>query len=204
MLNSLWGKLCQRPEQEEVQYTRSARQFHELLGNAKLDIIDFTHINEALDRVQTRLRPPFAKGPPTNALQIACCVTSHARLHLWDYMEAIRLAGGEVLYCDTDSAIHVRRKGGPACVAEGEWLGQMKREMPQRRILSVCIAGPKNYAVLHDDGRGGDQRADMKVRSIELTHEASQLLTYRRMRQLIVRHFGAPTGSVAQRLGLAE
>lgn len=101
MLNSLWGKLCQRPEQEEIRYTRTAREFHDLLADPKRHVMDFTHLNEELDRVQTRMRADFALAPPTNALQVACCVTAHARLHLWEYMEKIRMAGGEVIYCDT-------------------------------------------------------------------------------------------------------
>lgn len=191
MLNSLWGKLAQRPESEEVHYTKTADQFHALLADSRLECIHFEHINEQLDRLQLRKKAPFAKAPGTNALQIACCVTAHARLHLFNYMERIRAGGGKVLYCDTDSAFHVRRRGAPACVDEGEWLGEMKRELPRRQITEFTAGGPKNYGFLHRDAATGDgERADLKVRSIELSHEARQRLTYTRMRRLVQLHFG--------------
>lgn len=194
MLNSLWGKMAQRAEQDEVHYTRTAREFHNLLGDARVHVVDFTHINEQLDRVQCRKRPQFAVAPKTNALQIACCVTSHARLHLWEQMEQIRENGGQMLYCDTDSALHLRGRNAAPCVPEGEWLGQMKRELCGRRILSLVIAGPKNYALVHcDEQTGGDEQVNLKVRSIEMTHEAAEVLTYRRMRALVLHHFAGQT-----------
>jgi len=191
LLNALWGKLAQRPEGDEIHYTKTARQFHDLLADGQRECVDFTHINEHLDRLQMRKKPQFAKAPTTNALQIACCVTAHARLHLYEYMERIRAGGGRVLYCDTDSAFYIHRRGTPPCVEEGEWLGEMKRELPQRQITEFTAAGPKNYGLMHRDAATGDgERADMKVRSIELNHEARQQLTYVRMRRLVRQHFG--------------
>ena len=190
LLNALYGKLAQRPESEEVRYTTTPRQFHNLLADARRELVDFTHINDHLDRVQMRKKQQFAKGPATNALQIACFVTSQSRVILYDYLCQIRQNNGKLLYCDTDSAIHVRQRGGPPCIQEGDWLGQMKRELPNRRIIEFRCGGPKNYVLLHECGQtGSDRRADMKVRGIELTHEAQQLLNYNRMRRLIERHF---------------
>jgi hypothetical protein len=191
MLNSLWGKLAQRAERAEVVFTTTPRQFHNLLADGSADVMDFTHLNEHLDRVQLRKKAPFVRAPATNALQIACTVTSHARVHLWSAMERIRQAGGRVIYCDTDSAVHVHRVDRPLCVPEGEWLGQLKRECVGRRIIEFSAAGPKNYGLLSVcEETGGDERADMKIRSIELTYEARQMLTYKRMRRLILQHFG--------------
>jgi hypothetical protein len=190
LLNALYGKLAQRPESEEVRYTKTPRQFHNMLADSRRELVDFTHINDHLDRVQMRKKPQFAKGPATNALQIACFVTSQSRLILYEYLCQIRQNAGKLLYCDTDSAIHVRQRGGPACVEEGDWLGQMKRELPGREIIEFWCGGPKNYVLLHRCAQSGQGlRADMKVRGIELTHEAQQLLTYQRMRRMIQRHF---------------
>ena len=80
LLNALWGKMAQRAERDEVHYTRTPREFHRLLGDSSRQVVDFIHLNEQLDRVQSRRRPPFAQAPATNALQVACCVTAHARL----------------------------------------------------------------------------------------------------------------------------
>ncbi|KAL3122071.1 hypothetical protein niasHT_009364 [Heterodera trifolii] len=192
LLNSLWGKMAERPERDEVVYTDSARAFHELLMDARQEVVSFTHINEQLDRCVVRKREPFARAPEHNNLAVACFVTSHARLYLYEWLEEVRRVGGRALYCDTDSVLYVRRLGAP-CVREGNALGDMKRELPGRRIIDFFAAGPKNYGFQHMDARTGqDLRAERKVRSFELTYAADQQLQYGRMRQLVINHFGRP------------
>ncbi|KAL3113647.1 hypothetical protein niasHT_010676 [Heterodera trifolii] len=192
LLNSLWGKMAERPERDEVVYTDSARAFHELLMDARQEVVSFTHINEQLDRCVVRKREPFARAPEHNNLAVACFVTSHARLYLYEWLEEVRRVGGRALYCDTDSVLYVRRLGAP-CVREGNALGDMKRELPGRRIIDFFAAGPKNYGFQHVDARTGqDLRAERKVRSFELTYAADQQLQYGRMRQLVINHFGRP------------
>ncbi|KAL3110923.1 hypothetical protein niasHT_014860 [Heterodera trifolii] len=192
LLNSLWGKMAERPERDEVVYTDSARAFHELLMDARQEVVSFTHINEQLDRCVVRKREPFARAPEHNNLAVACFVTSHARLYLYEWLEEVRRVGGRALYCDTDSVLYVRRLGA-AGVREGNALGDMKRELPGRRIIDFFAAGPKNYGFQHVDARTGqDLRAERKVRSFELTYAADQQLQYGRMRQLVINHFGRP------------
>ncbi|KAL3077806.1 hypothetical protein niasHS_011609 [Heterodera schachtii] len=192
LLNSLWGKMAERPERDEVVYTDSARAFHELLMDARQEVVSFTHINEQLDRCVVRKREPFARAPEHNNLAVACFVTSHARLYLYEWLEEVRRVGGRALYCDTDSVLYVRRLGA-AGVREGNALGDMKRELPGRRIIDFFAAGPKNYRFQHVDARTGqDLKAERKVRSFELTYAADQQLQYGRMRQLVINHFGRP------------
>ncbi|KAL3068944.1 hypothetical protein niasHT_039083 [Heterodera trifolii] len=190
MLNSLWGKMAERPERDEVVYTNSARDFHELLMRPEQEVVSFTHLNDQLDRCVVRKREPFARAPEHNNLAVACFVTSHARLYLYDWLEEVRRVGGRSLYCDTDSVLYVKQRGAEG-VREGNALGDMKRELPGRRIIDFFAAGPKNYGFQHVDAcTGGDLRAERKVRSFELNYAADQQLQYERMRQLVINHFG--------------
>lgn len=67
----------------------------------------------------------------------------------------------------------------------------MKREMPGRRIVEFFCAGPKNYGFRHVCERtGGDERAERKIRGLQLTHTASQMLPFERMRNLVLNFFG--------------
>jgi hypothetical protein len=78
-----------------------------------------------------------------------------------------------------------------ACLPEGDWLGDMKRELPLRRIIELCCAGAKNYFILHLCALlGGDEQVCQKVRGVQLTHEAQQRLTVHRMRRSVQRQFG--------------
>ncbi|KAL3071911.1 hypothetical protein niasHS_016512 [Heterodera schachtii] len=190
LLNSLWGKMAERPERDEVVYTNSARDFHELLMRPEQEVVSFTHLNDQLDRCVVRKREPFARAPEHNNLAVACFVTSHARLYLYDWLEEVRRVGGRSLYCDTDSVLYVKQRGAEG-VREGNALGDMKRELPGRRIIDFFAAGPKNYGFQHVDAcTGGDLRAERKVRSFELNYAADQQLQYERMRQLVINHFG--------------
>ncbi|KAL3107550.1 hypothetical protein niasHT_014010 [Heterodera trifolii] len=125
LLNSLWGKMAERPERDE-------------------EVVSFTHLNDQLDRCVVRKREPFARAPEHNNLAVACFVTSHARLYLYDWLEEVRRVGGRSLYCDTDSVLYVKQRGAEG-VREGNALGDMKRELPGRRIidLSFFAAGPQ-------------------------------------------------------------
>ncbi|KAL3087083.1 hypothetical protein niasHS_005322 [Heterodera schachtii] len=191
LLNSLWGKMAERPERDEVVYTNSARDFHELLMRPEQEVVSFTHLNDQLDRCVVRKREPFARAPEHNNLAVACFVTSHARLYLYDWLEEVRRVGGRSLYCDTDSVLYVKQCGAEG-VREGNALGDMKRELPGRRIIDFFAAGPKNYGFQHVDAcTGGDLKAERKVRSFELNYAADQQLQYERMRQLVINHFGS-------------
>lgn len=83
----------------------------------------------------------------------------------------------------------MHRAGAP-CVPEGEALGQMTREKPQRRITELVVGGPKNYGARHErrDG-GGDVRADMKIRSFRLSYATGQLLNFDRMLELTLANY---------------
>uniref|UniRef100_A0A183BP01 DNA-directed DNA polymerase n=1 Tax=Globodera pallida TaxID=36090 RepID=A0A183BP01_GLOPA len=191
LLNALWGKLAQRAERDDIHYTGSAREFHDLLLDPKQDVVDFVHLNEHLDRCVVRRRHPFVQGPATNNLAVACFVTSHARLYLHERLEEVRAASGRSLYCDTDSVLFVKRRGAARLASEGDALGQLKREFPGRRIVQFFSAGPKNYGFRHVCAlTGGDEQAERKIRGLQLTYAASQLLPFDRMCRLVLNFFG--------------
>jgi hypothetical protein len=187
---SLWGKLAQRVGGTEIKYARTPAQFHQLLADQKLDVLDFTHVTEEMDRVVVRPKPEFARSPSTNCLPIACFVTSYARLHLYSYMEQVEsIPGARLLYVDTDSIYYVIKRGGQ-CVPEGEALGQMKREWTDRRIIEFICGGPKNYGLRHVCARSGeDERAQLKIRSFRLSYNTQQLLNFESMKRLVLENY---------------
>nr|CAD2204285.1 unnamed protein product [Meloidogyne enterolobii] len=189
LANSLWGKLAQRVCGTEVRYAKTPAEFHQLLEDPTIDMLDFDHVSEHLDRCVVRKKPEFAKAPNTNCLPVAAYVTSYARLHLYEYIEQVHQIGGVLLYCDTDSIIYVGKRNGPR-VSEGEYLGQMKREVPSRRILEFIAGGPKNYGYRHVDASTGlDERAELKIRSFPLSYATHQLLNFNTMKQLVLNQF---------------
>lgn len=79
---------------------------------------------------------------------------------------------------------------GSPCVEEGEALGQMKREMVDRRIVEFVAGGPKNYGIRHvRRSDGEDERAQLKIRSFRLTYAANQLLNFDTMKRQILSNY---------------
>jgi hypothetical protein len=118
LLNSLWGKMSQRPNPSTVIITKSAKQLHELLEDPTREVVDFCHLNAFLDRVVVRQKPEFLKPPSTNNVVIASFVTSHGRRRTYQAIqEAIRL-GHQLIYTDTDSIVTKRRVDQPR-ISEG-------------------------------------------------------------------------------------
>jgi hypothetical protein len=183
LVNSLWGKLAQKAGNCRVVYTHTPEAFHRLLDDPTLDIVDFTHVNEFMDRVVVRPKPEFARAPATNNLVIPTFVTSYARLHLFASLKQVDEKGGKRLYTDTylsndisshittilfiyiyrDSNIYAQKRG-PVIVDDGECLGQWKRELPQRRITEFGAPCPKNRYEVHYNLQGEDKQVDVKCK----------------------------------------
>lgn len=73
----------------------------------------------------------------------------------------------------------------------GEFLGDMKNEMSQdRQITSFVAGGPKNYAYLHRDEEGKDEKLVLRVRGFELNYRARAKLTFRRILKMVLNKYG--------------
>jgi hypothetical protein len=191
-LNSLWGKLAQMANPSSVTMTDSPEKFHAMFADTSIEILDFEHVNEQLDRVVWRKKTEFCQAPKTNNIPVAIFVTSHARLHLYSFMEQVE--PHRLLYCDTDSIFYVWRVGERR-VTEGERLGQMMREESNRRIVEFVSGGPKNYGYRHVAAAGSeDERCELKIRGFELTYAAKQEITFERMKRKILRKFDLSAG----------
>lgn len=189
MVNSLWGKFAQRADNTTVELATSPDVFHKLLQDKSVEVLDICHLSKEKDRIVYRKCKDFVEPPPTNNLPVACFVTSHARLHLYSFIEQVQQIGAQLLYCDTDSLMYVRKLNGGR-VTEGDRLGQMAREFKNRKIVEFIAAGPKNYAFRHFNMNGEDEQAVLKIRGFELNYNASQKITFDTMKQLILQKFG--------------
>ena len=76
--------------------------------------------------------------PAHSNVIIAAYVTAYARITLFEAMVQVLEAGGEILYCDTDSLIF----RGKNVLTMGDKLGQWKKEAD---IVSIEIRGNKYY-----------------------------------------------------------
>ena len=95
-----------------------------------------------------------------------------------------------LLYSDTDSIFYAKKKGATGGIVEGEQLGDMKRELPNRKIVKFVAAGPKNYAYRHvKRSDGTDEQRVVKVRGFELNSAAADVINFDVVEQMMYDSF---------------
>ena len=100
---------------------------------------------------------------------MAAYTTANARLRLYTLLERLQ---ERALYCDTDSVIYVHRPGAYNPPLDS-FLGGLKDEIPDRKVVEYCGLGPKNYALRMDDGD-----TTCRVRGFSLNYQTSQLVNF--------------------------
>jgi hypothetical protein len=103
MLNSLLGKLAQRPNLPKTVVCRDYNKRWELLNDEKLDIKDDIALSHEAALIIYKLKDTEDIKPGNTSIILASLVTAHARLKLFELLEQL---GRRVLYFDTDSVIY--------------------------------------------------------------------------------------------------
>ncbi|KAJ8972049.1 hypothetical protein NQ317_001519 [Molorchus minor] len=124
---------------------------------------------------------------PTVNVVIAAYVTTQARLKLYCYLERL---SNRVLYYDTDSVIYVSKKGSYE-PETGDFIGDMTNELEvygkDSYISEFVSGGPKNYAYKVFSTRDNKEKVVCKVKGISLSYEASQLINFDSIKEMVVR-----------------
>ena len=115
---------------------------------------------------------------------IGAYVTAGARIHLYSYLDRLQ---ERAIYCDTDSVIYIQPKDEPSLIEPGAKLGDMSSELrPSESISEFVSGGPKNYAYKIVT-EGGEVKTVCKVRGITLNYNASKLVNFESIRDMILR-----------------
>lgn len=191
MLNSLWGKLAQRANQEQTSICTEYQQHWDLLSDDTLVITGDRLINEHTALVTYRLKTESDDISPGNtSIAVAACVTAYARLELYREIESIEASRpGRVLYFDTDSIIfsslpHEYRPH------TGNFLGQMTDEIekdygPGSKIVAFVSGGPKNYGY-QVRVPSGELKTVIKLKGVTLHHEAAIRINFDSMKNAAI------------------
>jgi len=117
---------------------------------------------------------------------IGAYVTAGIRIHLYRYLDRLR---ENAIYCDTDSVIYIQPRDEPQLTETGDKMGNMTYEMrPSQTILEFVSGGPQNYAyrVLDTETGNGQEKTVCKVRSIILNYNASRVVYFEVIRNMIL------------------
>ena len=174
-LNNLWGKLAQRPNMTQQKYTRSPREFFEIISSDKYDVHDCHFVDEDCVYLTYKNSRGFEEPSPNTNPVIASYVTSHARLELYKYLEML---GERVLYCDTDSVIY-RSSPGDIHPPLSDAMGGMTDELEGSFITEFTSNGAKTYG--YKTSEGGQV---IKCKGFTLNKLTSDKITFNVMRDL--------------------
>jgi hypothetical protein len=116
---------------------------------------------------------------------VGAYVTTGGRMQLYQYLDTLQDKG---LYCDMDSVIYVQPKSEPPLIQTGDSLGAMTSELkPDVYIAEFAGAGTKNYAYRTMNPATGEGKTVCKVRGITLNYNASQLVNFDKIKEMILK-----------------
>jgi hypothetical protein len=181
MLNSLWGKLAQRPNQPQTKVVSNHTEMWNLINNPRIEILGDIRINDMLIYNYRYVEDQMAK-PGNTSVALAAFVTTYARLKLYEEMEKIEESRpGSILYMDTDSIIFVHEEGHYRPQV-ANFLGEMTNEITEEfglgsRMTEFYTCGPKTYSykVIKEDGTVATK---LKAKGVTQTVEANEILNF--------------------------
>lgn len=141
-LNSLWGRMGMRTNQESSTFVTSIGDAIALCEEKEvMDII--TRGGGGYLEVVHREKGGVEQPSDSTCVALAAWTTALARLVLY---KQLRMLGARAIYCDTDSVVYISRPGDTD-VARGKGLGEWESELEGGDYISEFAAlGPKLYA----------------------------------------------------------
>ncbi|XP_054167862.1 uncharacterized protein LOC128965236 [Oppia nitens] len=159
MLNSLWGKLAQRPNQNRTSIIKTFNDYWELITNKHIELLGHVFVNEDTIIFTWKYIDDDKDYARNYNVAVASFVTAYARIKLYKIMEEIEIIRPKsLLYHDTDSVIFYRKYTDPIIVC-GDYLGDLTDEIikdytSNSKCIEFAALGPKNYgfSVQKSDG----------------------------------------------------
>ena len=182
MLNSLYGKLGQRPNQPITKVVKSFKELYDLNQNSKIEMLGDEQIGNML-LVNYKFVDDKMANAGNTSVAIAAFVTAYARIELYDQLHKIEESlPGSVLYFDTDSIVFVSKPESYSPFLGG-FLGQMTDEIegefgsaPYPTMTEFFTIGPKTYSYRVRTGVGPnfEFHNKLKAKGITQTIEAKK------------------------------
>lgn len=194
LLNSGWGKHCQRPNMDEHVILDQDGDWDAVFDDIQTGIIRATrteilpngHINISTKNTsKTRLKTH------QNYIPAGCYVPAYGRLTLFNQMDKL---GDRVLYHDTDSIIYVydpEKYNIPTSDIWGEW---DEEKISKKGIDAFVSLGPKSYGI-----KAGSETI-IKLKGLSVKHAHRNMVNFDVLKNLLLNHMAGnyPTIQVPQ------
>ena len=156
----------------QTKYVTEVSEFYEILLDNKLDNKNFQSINNDIVQMTYNFKDQFVDNSKNTNIYIACFMTSHTRLMLYDKLDYLN---EKVLYFNTDSIIYVDDG-----TKHGDMLGDMTDQLSGKGITNFVSTGPKSYSFKY-----GDNDEKSAIKSFTLNHENSSILNHNSVSKIV-------------------
>ena len=187
-LNTLWGKLAQRPNLKQTTVCTEYHEYWRLACDESKLIKGELMINDNCLLVNWENVDEEDCNNQNTSLAIASFVTSYARIELMKVIDEIEKIPGRILYMDTDSVIFKYKEGQPKPKTD-DYLGcladEISKDYGENAVCTkFCSLGPKVYAMEIWPENSTTPVVPIKVKGITLTDKAMDILKMESMTKL--------------------
>lgn len=188
LLNSLWGKLGQSPDNKQISFAANPKDLHKLRRLEELGLAQaksFRH-HDHHDTAGSSIECNYETHDYRNlSLQtyvpVACFVSAFGRMRLYDELEKL---GDRVIYHDTDSIVYQRDPDGYN-IPEGKYLGEWEDECPGWKIVEFVGVAPKTYGYVKEDKDGKRDYSNLRCKGFTLNYENAQKIDFDALKSLV-------------------
>lgn len=181
-LNSLWGKFAQNEFHSKTEYVTEPEDYYKLIYSDTLEVQQIILLNDGqMAQVTYSELKESVKPLAYGNVVLASCVTSHARLRLYDMLDRLQ---ERVLYHDTDSVIYQTMNQDDAEIPTGSSLGQWEDECKDPSsdwLIEFVSIGPKSYAYRTHAGK-----EVVKCKGITMDMSTKKKIHIQRMKEMVM------------------
>ena len=181
LLNSLWGKLCQRPNLKKTCTVTTDEALAIYSNNHKIEILDIFAIGYSALLINYEFKDQYTPQIPSQNCILGSFVAAYGRMVLYKALNII--GASNLLYTDTDSCIFTEKndeisKRLHAEIGIGPHLGMLESELSGADdFIKTCIClAPKTYAYVTNKPNKTGQNAIVKNKGFTInTHDENEV-----------------------------
>ena len=184
-LNTLWGKLAQRPNLPQTTICNEYHQYWDLANDPEKTIKGELMVNEDTLLVTWEYVNEELGSSTNTSLAVASFVTSYARIELMKVIDEVEIIPGRLLYMDTDSIIFHYKNEDPKPKTD-DYLGclcdEISKDYGENAVCTkFCSLGPKVYAMEIWPENASVPIVPIKAKGITLTDKSLDLIKMENM-----------------------
>jgi DNA polymerase type B, organellar and viral len=185
MLNSGWGKHCQRAIMGQVLMVSEEddESVFALFANLQENIVKVQDMREVGKLTMIRFEALGISNPDLHDSYIPAgvFVPAYGRLQLYEYLEKL---GKRVLYHDTDSIVYLYKPEEDNIPSSDVWGSWSEEEISRNANIQTFVSlGPKTYGIKTKSGE-----TMIKAKGLSLKHSHRNILNFEKMEELIHKH----------------